>query len=81
MFYADFYIDSIQNAKKTMVTTLVQDKEVKDSMHKFIDSQTQFAKVACQTTTDLSTKLYNDSLETMKKVQNFDFGKLWPATK
>lgn len=44
------FIDTIQNYKKTFVTTYVTDKGSRDVLIKFVDAQTDFAKQSVKTT-------------------------------
>ena len=44
MFTQDFVIDSVQNAKKTVVNTFVTNDAVKKELVNLIDSQTEFVK-------------------------------------
>jgi len=42
MFTPEYFIDSVQNAKKQMVNTFVVDKTIKASIIEVIDAQTAF---------------------------------------
>ena len=44
MYVTDFYIDSVQNAKKQFVETFITDETIQTKMIAAIDAQTQFAK-------------------------------------
>ncbi len=44
MFTHETIIDSIQNGKKQLVNTFVQDKKFQAELIKLVDSQTEFAK-------------------------------------
>lgn len=46
MYATDFYIDSVQNAKKQFVETWVADESIRTKMIDAIQSQTDFAKTA-----------------------------------
>ncbi len=48
MFSPEFFIDSVQNAKKQLVNTFVVDKTIKASIIEVIDAQTAFVKAATQ---------------------------------
>jgi hypothetical protein len=54
MFSPDVIIDSVQNAKKHVVNTLVVDKTIKTSFIEVIDAQTAFIKTASQNALTLS---------------------------
>ena len=49
MFALDTFIDTIQNAKKQIVTTFVTDKEVQKPLIGFVDAQTDFVKQIVKT--------------------------------
>ncbi len=44
MFTYETVIDSIQNGKKQLVNTFVQDKKFQAELIKLVDAQTEFAK-------------------------------------
>ncbi len=54
MFSPEFFIDSVQNAKKQLVNTFVVDKTIKASIIEVIDAQTAFVKTATQNTLTLT---------------------------
>jgi hypothetical protein len=54
MFTLDFVIDSVQNAKKTLVNTFVQDDKFKAELNKLVDAQTEFAKGQVKTTLSIA---------------------------
>lgn len=48
MFTPDYFIDSVQNAKKQIVETYVVDKEIKKSLIALIDAQTNYSKTVAE---------------------------------
>lgn len=54
MFNTDFYIDSVQNAKKHIVKTFVTNDTIKTELDKLIDSQTAFAKSSVKAQLELA---------------------------
>lgn len=62
MFYTHSFIDFFQLTKKQIISTIITDAEVKDSMLKLIDSQTQLAKDWNDTTIKLSKALLDNLL-------------------
>ena len=44
MFTYETIIDSVQNGKKQIVKTFVQDKKFQEELNKLVDAQTEFAK-------------------------------------
>jgi len=49
MFALDTFIDTIQNAKKQIVTTFVTDKELQKPLFAFVEAQTDFVKQIVKT--------------------------------
>ena len=54
MFTPDFYIDNFQSTKKLITNQVFTDPKLNKAAHKFIDAQTQFAKMLVQNTIDMS---------------------------
>jgi hypothetical protein len=54
MFTPDFYIDSFQATKKAITNQVFTDPKLNKAALKFIDAQTQFAKMLVQNTIDMS---------------------------
>ena len=48
MFTADYYIDSVQTAKKQFVNTFMFGETFKAEVNKLIDAQTEFTKGAAK---------------------------------
>jgi len=53
MFSLDFYIDSFQSTKKIITNQVFTDPKLNKAANKFIDAQTQFAKMLAQNTVDM----------------------------
>jgi len=54
MFTPDFYIESIQNAKKAVANAVIADKALNKAAHSYIDAQTAFAKVLVSNTIEVT---------------------------
>ena len=54
MFTLEFYIDNFQSTKKLITNQVFTDPKLNKAAHKFIDAQTQFAKMLVQNTIDMS---------------------------
>ncbi len=54
MFTFDYFIDSVQNAKKQVVNTFVTDDKFKAELVKLVDAQTEFAKGQVKTTLSIA---------------------------
>jgi hypothetical protein len=54
MFTPEFYIDSFQATKKAITNQVFTDPKLNKAAQKFIDAQTQFAKVLVQNSIDMS---------------------------
>ena len=56
MFTPDYFITSVQNAKRYVVSTFVQDEKIKQGLNDYIDAQENFVKVVSKNALDF-TKL------------------------
>ncbi len=54
MFSPVFYIESFQNTKKIITDQIFKDPALNKAAHAYIDSQTQFAKMAVNNTIDMA---------------------------
>lgn len=61
MFTPEFFIDSVQSAKKQIVSTFVTDAKFKAELNKLIDSQTEFAKGQVKTTLSIAEALIKNA--------------------
>lgn len=63
-YYLYSFIDSFQNGKKQIVNNFVLHKESAKLLNKFVDTQTQYTKSACNATGDLLASAYKMSTTT-----------------
>lgn len=79
MFYTspDFYIDTVQNAKKTAVNTLVQHDGIKTALNSFIDGQTAYTKSAVKVATEVGTRLTEEGVKAVNEATHFDLTKFF----
>lgn len=75
MFTPDFYIDTVQNGKKTFVNTFVQHEATKKAMNEFIDSQTAYTKAAAKAAVDVTTKMTSECVKAVQDFAKMDFSK------
>lgn len=61
MFTPDSIIDSVQSAKKTLVTTFIKDDKFKAELVKLVDAQTEFAKGQIKTTLAIAEALVKNA--------------------
>jgi hypothetical protein len=61
MFTPDYIIDSVQNAKKTFVTTFITNEPFKKELIKLVDAQTTFAKGQVKTTLEIAEAFVKNS--------------------
>jgi len=54
MFTPEFYIDSLQATKKALTNQIYTDPKLNKAAMKFIDAQTQFAKMLVQNSIDMA---------------------------
>jgi len=67
MFTFDFIIDSVQNAKKTFVSTFVTDAKFQEDLVKLVDAQTAFAKGQVQTTLSIAEAFVKNASDAIYK--------------
>ena len=67
MITPDYFIDSVQNGKRYVVNTFVQDEKVRKGLLSVIDAQTEFVKTAAKTSLEL-TQLYFDNITKSVKI-------------
>ncbi len=67
MFTPDFYIDGVQNAKKTFVNTFVTNDKFKAELIKLVDAQTEFAKGQIKTTLSIAEALVKNASDSVYK--------------
>ena len=53
-YIANFWIDSIQNAKKTFVDAWIKEESMSKPLNDFVDAQTAFTKVIVKTSNDFA---------------------------
>jgi hypothetical protein len=80
MFAPDTVIDSIQNAKKQMVTAAVPNAAIRDSIVSLIDAQTEIAKQTVKIGTEAMTQISAELVRTMQR-NPFDAWLQAPAAK
>ena len=76
MFTPDFYVDTVQNGKKTFVNTFVQNESLKSAMVDFIDAQTAYTKAAVKAGTDVGTKMVSEGVKTFTDITKMDLSKM-----
>ena len=68
-------IDAVQNGKKQIVETFVQDAKFKKDLIKLVDAQTEFAKGQVQTTLSIAEAFAKNAKETTEAfVSKFKVG-------
>jgi CMP-N-acetylneuraminic acid synthetase len=80
MFYnatPDFYIDTVQNTKKQLVSAFVQHDGIKTAMNSFIDGQTAYTKSAVKVATEVGTRLTEESVKAVNEIAHFDLAKFF----
>lgn len=85
MFFSDAIIDSVQNAKKNVVNSFVTNDSIKESMLKFVDTQTSYTKEAVKNfsgiSTTLSLQLFSEASKAVTEMTKFDWFKPVTASK
>jgi len=54
MFSPEFFIDSIQAAKRSVFNRIIQDKDLQQVANRYLDAQTDFAKMMVRNAIDLA---------------------------
>lgn len=79
MYFSDTIIDSVQNAKKNFVNSVVTNDKFKESWVKFIDTQTTYTKEAISNfsglTTSLSLHLFSETSKAVTDMAKFEWFK------
>jgi len=75
MFTADAIIDTVQTGKKTFVNTFVQNEQIKDSLIKFIDTQSDYTKKAAKVGLDTFTTVASETVKAVQEAAKFDYVK------
>jgi len=68
MFDTDEFIDTVQNAKKTMVKTLIQNETIAKSMNAFVDAQTAYTKDAVKAAASAMGVISNEVAKSVEEV-------------
>ena len=76
MFTLDTTIDSVQNAKKQVVSTVFAKQEkVAQELNGFVDAQTTYTKDAVKAGTEVAQTLYNESVRMAQDAMKTDWSK------
>ena len=67
MFTPEAIIDSVQNAKKQFVNTVVTNESFKKELIKLVDAQTEFAKGQIKTTLSIAEAFYKNATDAIYK--------------
>jgi hypothetical protein len=81
MFSADFYIDSVQTAKKNFVNTFVTNEAVKTALNSFVDAQSTYTKEAVKTFTKATTTVASEAVKTFTDATKVDYTKFFKGAK
>jgi hypothetical protein len=68
MFDTDEFIDTVQNAKKTMVKTFVQNETIAKSLNAFVDAQSSYTKDAFKATASAMGIISNELAKSVEEV-------------
>ena len=70
LYFANYFVDQVQDAKNKVVDTLVYDDKIKESIKAFVEAQRAFTKQVNRTTNevvDLSTAAMKEVAEKAAK--------------
>jgi hypothetical protein len=68
MFDTDEFIDTVQNAKKTVVKTFVQNETIAKSLNAFVDAQSAYTKDAFKATASAMGIISNELAKSVEEV-------------
>lgn len=75
MFTLDATIDAVQNGKKQIVNTFVQNEAIKEALVKFVDAQSEYTKKALKVGADTATALSQEATKLAQEAVKFDYAK------
>lgn len=75
MFTVDYTVDAVQNGKKELVKTFIQNESVAGAMNTFIDTESELTKKAVKTGLDTFTTLASETTKVVQNSMKFDYVK------
>lgn len=79
MLTTETFIDSVQNVKKNFVNSFVTNETIKDSMLRFVDTQTAYTKEAAKNFSSLATtmslQMFSETNKSFSEITKFDWFK------
>jgi len=75
MFTVDYTVDAVQNGKKELVKTFVQNESVANAMNTFIDTESELTKKAAKVGLDTFTTLASETTKVVQNSMKFDYTK------
>jgi hypothetical protein len=76
MFTLDSTIEAVQNSKKQVVSTFVQNEVLAKAFNDFIDAQTDYTRKALKTSTDTMTTVGQEFAKTVAETAKTDYTKM-----
>ena len=70
LYFANYFVDQIQDAKNKVVDTFIFDDKIKESIKSFVEAQRTFTKQVNRSTdeiTELTVTTFKDTLEKTAK--------------
>jgi hypothetical protein len=75
MFTLDATIDAVQNGKKQIVNTFVQNETIAKALNDFVDAQSEYTKKAAKVGLDTFTTVTQEAVKTAQNTSKFDYTK------
>jgi hypothetical protein len=75
MFMADYYIDQIQNSKKSLVKMTVTNESISGIMNQFIDHQTEYTKKFVSSVNKVASDMTTELMKNSQDLIKFDYVK------
>jgi len=77
IYNADYFIDAVQNGKKTVVSTFVPDSTIRGTLTEWIDNQTKLVKTSVKLASEVSTRVSEEAMRATEEFTKFDMHKFF----
>jgi hypothetical protein len=75
MFTVDYTVDAVQNGKKELVKTFIQNESVAEAMNAFIETEAELTKKAAKAGLDTFSTLASEATKAYQNSMKFDYAK------
>jgi len=71
VFYANQFVDTIQNAKNQFLDTFVWDEKIKASLKQFVEAQREYTKQVNRSVAEVAEYSFVSAKSTFEKIKTF----------